>query len=279
MADIMKNICLRIAYDGTDFFGFQRQSDFPSVQQTMEEVLEGLYGCRIRVYGAARTDAGVHARGQVINFYAPDRIPVDKLPYALKGSLPPAIVVLDAVEKAYDFSVRHDNKGKHYRYIVVNGPVHDPFMLRYAWYIRKPLDIEAMQRAANTLIGTHDFSAYKGANTTPHNPVKTMYEITVSRAGGRVRIDVLGSGFLYHMVRNIVGALVDAGLHRKSPEALARILDGRDRRKLGATAPAQGLFLEEVFYTKDGVQKRRDALYAGRASDTGSARCSDVSIK
>ena len=255
MADIMKNICLRIAYDGTDFFGFQRQSDFPSVQQTMEEALEGLYGCRIRVYGAARTDTGVHARGQVVNFYAPDRIPVNKLPYALKGSLPPAIVVLDAVEKAYDFSVRHDNKGKHYRYIVVNGPVHDPFMLRYAWYIRKPLDIEAMQRAANTLIGTHDFSAYKGANPTPHNPVKTMYEIAVSRAGGRVRIDVLGSGFLYHMVRNIAGLLVDIGLGRRKVEDIKGYLAAKDRRAIGKTAPAQGLCLEEIFFTEERQQE------------------------
>ena len=171
---VIKNISLRLAYDGTEFYGFQRQSSLPSVQQHVEEALSGIYGRNIRIYGAARTDSGVHARGQVVNFYGDDTIPVERLPYALKGSLPPAIVVLSATLERENFSVRHDNKGKHYRYTLINDGVPDPFMLRYAWYIRKPLNCESMKEAASYLKGTHDFSAFEGANTTPMNPVKTM---------------------------------------------------------------------------------------------------------
>ena len=260
---VIKNISLRLAYDGTEFYGFQRQSSLPSVQQRVEEALSGIYGRNIRIYGAARTDSGVHARGQVVNFYGDDTIPVERLPYALKGSLPPAIVVLSATLERENFSVRHDNKGKHYRYTLINDGVPDPFMLRYAWYIRKPLNCESMKEAASYLKGTHDFSAFEGANTTPMNPVKTMYGIFVVSKKNRIIIDVVGSGFLYHMVRNMAGALVDVGMGRKSSQRIEEILKGGDRRKLGATAPAQGLCLEEVYYSSERLNQALVALEAG----------------
>lgn len=253
---IKKNICLTVAYDGTDFHGFQKQKNAPSVQQFLEEGLAKIFASPITIYGAARTDAGVHARGQVVNFYGAGMIPTEKIPYAMKGYLPLEIAVLSAREMPEHFSVRHDNKGKHYRYTIVNSRIHDPFRLRYAWFIRHPLDIEAMRDAAGRLLGTHDFSAFEGQNTTPMNPVKTMYHIGVHTAGPVVTIDVVGDGFLYHMVRNIAGGLVDAGLHRVTPVRLEAVLASRDRKQLGATAPAQGLCLEKVFYEDVQLQER-----------------------
>ena len=249
-----KNICLTVAYDGTDFHGFQRQTNASSIQRCIEDALSAIFRSPITIYGAARTDAGVHARGQVVNFYGEGSIPTEKIPYAMKGYLPLEIAVLSAKEMPERFSVRHDNKGKHYCYSIVNSRIHDPFQLRYAWFIRKPLDLEAMRQGADILLGTHDFSAFEGQNTTPMNPVKTMYAIALEKQGPMIRIHVVGDGFLYHMVRNIVGGLVDLGLHRFSVEDFKRILDSKDRKQLGATAPAQGLCLEEVFYDDTRLQ-------------------------
>ncbi len=249
-----KNICLTVAYDGTDFHGFQRQTNASSIQRCIEDALSAIFCSPITIYGAARTDAGVHARGQVVNFYGEGSIPTEKIPYAMKGYLPLEIAVLSAKEMPERFSVRHDNKGKHYCYSIVNSRIHDPFQLRYAWFIRKPLDLEAMRQGADILLGTHDFSAFEGQNTTPMNPVKTMYAITLEKQSPLIRIHVVGDGFLYHMVRNIAGGLVDLGLHRFSVEDFKRILDSKDRKQLGATAPAQGLCLEEVFYDDTRLQ-------------------------
>ena len=210
----------------------------------------------IRIYGAARTDAGVHARGQVVNFYGEGTIPTERIPYAIKSYLPREIVVLTAQEMPYRFSVRHDNTGKHYRYTIVNSPVADPFLWRYAWYVRKPLDREAMRAGAEILLGQHDFTAFEGMNTTPMNPIKTMYAITFHDHDHILTIDVIGDGFLYHMVRNMAGAFVDLGLHRMTTDKLADILASRDRTRLGATAPAQGLCLEKVFYSEETLKDR-----------------------
>ncbi len=258
-----KNICLVVAYDGTDFHGFQRQTNAPSIQRCLEEALSAIFQSPITIYGAARTDAGVHARGQVVNFYGEGSIPTEKIPYAMKGYLPREIAVLSAQEMPDRFSVRHDNKGKHYCYSIVNSPIHDPFLLRYAWFVRKPLDRAVMESGAEILTGTHDFSAFEGQNTTPMNPVKTIYAIKLSSAGSILRIHVVGDGFLYHMVRNIAGGLVDLGLHKVTPEEFAAILAGKDRTKLGATAPAQGLCLEEIFYEEKRLQDVLQSLENG----------------
>ena len=255
-----KNICLVVAYDGTDFNGFQRQTNAPSIQLAIEEGLSHIFNQPIRIYGAARTDAGVHARGQVVNFYGDDTVPVERIPYAIKAFLPREIAVLSAREMPQHFSVRHDNKGKHYRYTIVNRRVHDPFLLRYAWFIRKNLDREAMRAGAALLLGTHDFSAFEGQNTTPMNPVKTMYSITFHERGHALVMDIVGDGFLYHMVRNMAGGFVDLGLHRITVQRFAEILEGLDRTKLGATAPAQGLCLEEVFYSEETLQRTIEHL-------------------
>ena len=145
MAITRENICLTVAYDGTDFHGFQRQANAPSIQQYLEESLTQLLHTPIRIYGAARTDAGVHAYGQVVNFYGTLPMPVERLPFALRAYLPPTIVVRTAQIMPEMFSVRHDNCGKYYRYRIINAPYNDPLQLRYGWHIRKPLDLQRMQ--------------------------------------------------------------------------------------------------------------------------------------
>lgn len=255
-----KNICLTVAYDGTDFHGFQRQTNAPSIQLEIERALSRIFSAPITIYGAARTDAGVHARGQVVNFYGEGSIPIEKIPYAAKGYLPPEIVIRTAQEMPQHFSVRHDCTGKHYRYTINNAQVCDPFLLRYAWFIRKPLDIEAMKAGAEILLGTHDFSAFEGQNTTPMNPLKTMYDITFQREGTALQINVLGDGFLYHMVRNMAGGFVDLGLHRMTVDSFRAILEGLDRTRLGATAPARGLCLERVFYSYEELKETEQLL-------------------
>ena len=209
---------LWISYKGTRYAGFQVQPNVPTVCAVLQDAMQAVFGCRPDVKGCSRTDAGVHARGQVVNFYGQGSIPTEKIPYAMKGYLPPEIAVLSAKEMPDRFSVRHDNVGKHYRYSIDNNRMHDPFLLRYAWFIRKPLDRQAMREGAAILLGTHDFSAFEGQNTTPMNPVKTMYSITLHERGHVLDIDVVGDGFLYHMVRNIAGGLVDLGLHRLTPD-------------------------------------------------------------
>lgn len=248
MAITRENICLTVAYDGTDFHGFQRQANAPSIQQYLEESLTQLLHTPIRIYGAARTDAGVHAYGQVVNFYGTLPMPVERLPFALRAYLPPTIVVRTAQIMPEMFSVRHDNCGKYYRYRIINASYNDPLQLRYGWHIRKPLDLQRMQEGAEILRGTHDFTSFEGKNTTPMNPVKTMYAITFTQEKENVDIHVIGSGFLYHMVRNMVGGFIDLGLHRFTTMKFRRILNMLDRTALGATAPAHGLYLEEVFY-------------------------------
>ena len=162
-----KNICLVVAYDGTDFHGFQRQTNAASIQACIEQGLSAIFQSPITIYGAARTDAGVHARGQVVNFYGEGSIPTEKIPYAMKGYLPPEIAVLSAKEMPEHFSVRHDNVGKHYRYTLDNNRMHDPFGLRYAWFIRKPLDREAMKEGAAVLWAPMIFRPLKGRIRRP----------------------------------------------------------------------------------------------------------------
>ena len=243
-----KNIRLIIAYDGTDFHGFQRQTNAESIQLCVEQALSAIFQSPITIYGAARTDAGVHARGQVVNFYGEGTIPTEKIPYAMKGYLPREIAVLSAEEMPDAFSVRHDNKGKHYCYSIVNRLMHDPFQLRYSWFIRKPLDRQAMKAGAEILLGTHDFSAFEGQNTTPMNPVKTMYAIDLEEQGHLLRIHVVGDGFLYHMVRNIVGTLVYVGTGRERPEWVREVLEARSRAVAAPTFSPDGLYLTGVRY-------------------------------
>ncbi len=244
-----RNIRLIVAYDGTTLSGYQRQANGPTVQGFLEEALSKVCNEPIMIYGASRTDAGVHARFQVVTFFTTGRIPVENLLRALIAHLPPYIVVTGAEEIPLDWKPRWNIVGKEYVYIIRNHPVEDPLHMRYHWHVKKPLSLSLMGLAARELEGTHDFTTLQGTNSTPANPVKTIYAITPILEGHMIKLHVIGDGFLYHMVRNIAGLLVDVGLGKIEPSQIGHLLSQKDRRLIGKTAPAQGLFLEEIFFT------------------------------
>ena len=244
-----RNICLWVAYDGTNYHGFQRQTPpIEAVQNVLEEKLQQVCGDTIELAAAGRTDAGVHARQQVVNFFTDGSIPVDRIPRAVNSILPPDIVVLKAFEADRDFSARHSAKSKSYIYRIYQGYIPDPFERNYSWNVRPQLNTEAMETCLKHLAGKHDFSAFRAAGGPPVSPVRNIYEAALKQEGKIIEMRFFADGFLYHMVRNIVGTLVNVGLGRTSVEKFLEIMASKDRTKAGATAPAQGLYLEKVNY-------------------------------
>ena len=244
-----RNIRLTVAYDGTAYHGFQRQTPpVVAVQNILEEKLELVFGDTIELSASGRTDAGVHAHGQVVNFFTDGTIPIERVCRALNSILPDDIVVTEAAEADRDFSALHSAKRKTYIYRIITGEVPCPFERNTAWYIRRRLDIDAMRRALSLLIGTHDYSAFRAAGGAPMSPVRTMDRADIEKEGRIITMTFRADGFLYHMVRNIVGTVVDVGLGVKTPEQFGEILASLDRQRASATAPACGLYLESVEY-------------------------------
>lgn len=245
-----RNIVLTVAYDGTAYHGFQRQKPpVVAVQNVLEEKLQLVFGDTIELAASGRTDAGVHAYGQVVNFFTNGTIPTDRIVRAVNSLLPPDIVVKEAHEGDFAFSARHSAKSKTYIYRIQQGETGSPFSQRYAWYERRPLDLAAMQQALDCILGTHDFSAFRAAGGAPMSPVRTMYEARVeAKANGILEFSIHGSGFLYHMVRNIIGTVANVGLGRLTVADFQRIMESRDRKQASATAPACGLYLYKVEY-------------------------------
>ena len=246
-----RNIKLTVAYDGTAYHGFQRQANALAIQQVLEERLARLFGHPLKTIGAGRTDTGVHARGQVINFLTGNKIPAERIPTASRAELPDDIVIMRAEDVDLSFHARFDAQSKIYRYRILNAAVPDPLLRRYAWNYRRTLDVAAMNTAAAALIGTHDFSAFRSLNGQEVDPVRTIFAVQCERRGDQIIECVFwGSGFLYHMVRNLVGTLLVVGLGQMSPLEFQQVLMGRDRRRAAAAAPPHGLCLEQVQYEK-----------------------------
>ena len=244
-----RNIRLTVAYDGTGYHGFQRQNNCVAVQNVLEDILPLVFGDKIEIAAAGRTDAGVHARCQVVNFFSDGMIPIENIPRAANRLLPKDIVVTDAQEADRDFSALHSAKSKIYIYKLYHNRVADPFLYRYSWHYEYDLRLEPMQQALNYIIGEHDFSAFRASGGAEGmSPVRTIYEADCCQDGDMFTFRFFGSGFLYHMVRNIVGTVVKVGNNRLSPEEFNKILLGRDRNKAGKTAPAKGLILWQVNY-------------------------------
>ncbi|ASJ56805.1 tRNA pseudouridine(38-40) synthase TruA [Brevibacillus formosus] len=244
----MKRLRCVLAYDGTDFSGFQVQPDQVTVQGEIEAALNRITGEDIQVFGSGRTDAGVHARGQVIHFDTSSNIPMDKWRFVLNNQLPDSIVIRTVEEVDASFHARFDVQVKEYRYCIDNNPVADVFRHRYADHVRFPLDIDAMQQAAHYLVGEHDFTSFCSAKTFVEDKVRTVYGLTVEKIGDEVWVTCRGNGFLYNMVRIIVGTLVEVGQGKRRPAELREILAACDREKAGKTAPAKGLTMWEVVY-------------------------------
>jgi tRNA pseudouridine38-40 synthase len=244
-----RNFKLTIEYDGSDYFGWQRQTDPNTIQGTIENALHSLTGDSITLTGSGRTDSGVHALGQVASFRADTHLAPGDIHRALNALLPDDIVILSCDEMPGAFHARFDAVSKCYRYCLLNRPLPAALGRQYAWHIRKPLDTAAMRSALVHLEGTHNFKAFEGAGSPRADSIRTVHRAElVSRNGDRIDFEIGGNGFLRHMVRNIVGTLVDIGLGKITPDDLASIRDGEDRGKAGITAPAHGLFLVNVNY-------------------------------
>jgi tRNA pseudouridine38-40 synthase len=256
MSSALRNIRLVVAYDGTDFSGWQRQPAAPTVQATLESALARILGEPATANASGRTDAGVHAANQVANFKTHSPIPCENLVRALNDLLPISVRVKNAAEVSGAFHARHLARAKTYRYRILTAPVASPFMARYAYHYPYPLEVEKMQEAARLLEGRHDFSAFAAADDAPGSEGKkasAVRTIFLSRLRRRSRLPILlyevqGSGFLFHMVRNIVGTLLDVGRGKLPPRLVLDILESRDRRRAGPTAPPQGLCLWKVKY-------------------------------
>lgn len=247
----MRNIKLTVAYDGTRYHGFQEQrgTGLPTIQEELEKALQLLSGKVIRLVGAGRTDSGVHARGQVVNFDAGDwRIPTDRIPLAMNSRLPVDIAVLSARDVPEDFHARFSAVAKTYVYSIYNSRVPDPLLRRFTYFVPRMLDDGVMAGAGAMLVGRHDFSAFKAEGTPVKSTVRTIYSLNVGRQGNIIKITVRGDGFLYNMVRIIAGTLLEVGLGKQSPEYLLAVLKSKRRELAGATVPPQGLCLLEVEY-------------------------------
>lgn len=244
-------VALLLAYDGEPFEGWQLQPARPTVQGAVERALRAVHGVtqRVPVVGAGRTDTGVHALGQVASYFPPTRRSESVLLAGLNALLPAAIRVLDVRTMGHRFHACRSAVGKIYRYRIVNRALLLPFERHQAWHVRSPLDLEAIRRAAGMLEGRHDFSTFANAGGQSKSMVRHLQRLAVHvRPGGVIEIEAQGNGFLYRMVRNLTGFLVDVGLHRRNPEETVGLLEARDRSLAGRTAPAAGLCLVRVIY-------------------------------
>lgn len=244
----MRNIKLTLSYDGTDFHGWQRQPALRTVQETLENALEQLTGTRPSTNASGRTDAGVHALGQVVHFLTISRYSNETFVRALNAILPHDVRVLAAEEKPQAFHATLDAKSKVYRYAIDNGAVADVFQRRYCWHVHPRLDAAAMARAGQFLVGRHDFRSFETEWPNRTSSVRTIFGLTVERSGSFVTIEVEADGFLYNMVRSIAGTLVLVGAGKRPEGWVADVLAGENRVLAGPTPPAKGLFLVRVCY-------------------------------
>lgn len=245
----MRNLKLTLRYDGTDFFGWQTQPGLRTVQETLEKAIgEITREERARVNVSGRTDSGVHAVAQVANVYSATKLPCETLLKAINAKLPEDVSVREIVEAPQSFCANKDAVRKLYRYVIQDGRLHDPFMRKYAWFIRQSLDDAAMRRASRCLLGRHDFRCFETEWPNRLTSVRTITHLSVNRFGEFLWIDVEADGFLYNMVRAITGSLVQVGRGFWPETQMAEVLAGMDRKNAGPTAPPEGLFLMRVTY-------------------------------
>jgi tRNA pseudouridine38-40 synthase len=247
----VRRIRITLAWDGTDFHGWQVQPGLPTIQGVLEEIVGAIEGKPVHVAGSGRTDAGVHARAQVAAFTMDNPIPADNLRRAVNRLLPPAIRVLDAIEADADFHPRFDAIAKIYQYTIHRAPICSPFEWRYVHHYPYPLDEAAMAAAAALFDGEHDFTAFAASDNRDEegkSRVRTIFSSTLTRSADRLIYTVRGSGFLKHMVRNMVGTLIEIGRGNLDEHAIAAFFSADSSRKAGPTAPAKGLVLLSVEY-------------------------------
>lgn len=249
MVKIMQRYKCIVSYDGTSFFGYQVQPNKRTVQSELEVALLKLHkGKEVKVTASGRTDAGVHAKGQVIHFASDLGIPAERWPLALNSLLPDDISILSVEKVEASFHARYDAAGKEYRYFLYLSKQRDPFSRHYAFQFPYSLDVGQMREAGKLLLGTHDFTSFCSAKTEMEDKVRTIREISINQEGDMLTFQFIGNGFLYNMVRILVGTLLEVGSGERKAEEIPGLLLKRDRRLAGRTAPAHGLYLWRVFY-------------------------------
>ena len=244
-------VLITLSYDGTEYHGFQVQKNARSVCQTLQDALEQLYGCRPPVKGCSRTDAGVHALEYGVSYIQPKPIDPYKLPLAINRFLPADIRVNRARQVPEGFHARYSAVSKEYCYRLRASAVDSPFDQRYCWRLSQRLDYQAMHKAAQYAVGTHDFRAFMSAGSDMEDTVRTVQFFRVERDGEMITFHICADGYLYNMVRILVGTLVEVGAGRMAPEEMAAVIQARDRSRAGDTAPAKGLFLARVNYPQE----------------------------
>lgn len=244
----MKNIALRLRYDGSRYHGWQVQKNAITIAQTMEEALAKVCGERVKLTGCGRTDAGVHALRYCANFHSNCTVPVARLPLAVNSRLPDDIAVVDAVEVPDDFNAIGSCEKKEYVYKILNSRIPDPFLADRVCFYPQRLDISLMQAAAHAFEGTHDFKAVRSEGTQTKTTVRTVYWCRAEKDGDLITVSICANGFLYNMCRAMVGTMVYASYGKLVPEEIPLLLEKRDRRLTGPTMPPQGLYLNRVWY-------------------------------
>lgn len=255
----MRALKLTTQYDGTNYNGWQIQPNGITVQEILQKNIKKITGEDVKVIGAGRTDAGVHAIEQVASFKTSSGLEPGIIKRALNANLPADIRIIDACDVELDFHPRYDARSKIYFYIISNSHIISPFLYRYAWKIPHKLNFEEMEYASEFLKGRHDFSAFRASGCSAKNPVRTVLNITMKRLdaihfmdvlfhGDFIRVSIEADAFLRHMARNIVGTVIEVGRGKIKPEEIKKVIASKDRRLAGPTAPARGLFLEKVSY-------------------------------
>ena len=247
----MRRIMLRVAYDGTGYSGWQEQENAITIESELNKALSSVTGEDISVIGASRTDAGVHAEGAVCVFDTDSRIPAEKFSYAANTRLPEAVRVWESTEVEPDFHPRHCNSEKTYEYRIWNDDFDNPLMTRYTHFIYRDIDVDAMDRAAQCLVGEHDFKSYCSTKAEVLSTVREIVSIRVERDSvdsRLIRITVTGKGFLYNMVRIIAGTLIEVGTDLRTEESVKTALEAKNREAAGPTAPAKGLTLKRMIF-------------------------------
>lgn len=262
-----RNFKLTLEYDGSGYHGWQKQRGVLTVQEVLESSLAIMLGRELHVRAAGRTDAGVHALGQVVNFYARTRLePVD-FQRGLNSLLPDDIVVKHAEEVDISFHARYSAKAKLYQYCVLNRPLPSALWRKYAWHVPHELDLESMKKALAYFRGEHDFSAFRASRSSVKSSVRVLYRCDYEcGSDGLIVFSFLGNGFLRHMVRIIVGTVVEVGMGKRRPEEIPNIIESKDRNLAGITAPAHGLYLVRVEYDEGGIEEGREKNEAGKTN-------------
>ncbi len=250
----MRNLLLTLRFDGSAYHGWQVQENAVTVQQTLQDAIEAVFGARLPVIGCSRTDAGVHAKMFCVNFRTDSLIPCTRIPYALNAHLPDDVGVYGCRTVPDDFHARYSCVSKQYAYVIRNSPFRDPFAVGRATTVPFPLEETLLHREAQAFLGTHDFASFAAAGGSVEDTVRTVTDVRVRRDGETVVFEVRANGFLYHMVRIMVGTLLDVASGKLAQGSIPQILSSLDRTRAGVTAPPQGLYLQSVQYDFQDVE-------------------------